>query len=339
MPMKLTRKQFLLGAAAGAGAAVVRAPAVLAAQRTVIRFGIDLAQDHPSTKAAIAAGEQIARNSNGAIELQVFPNNQLGDDTHMLSDLRAGGIQMMGIGDNILATLVPSAAIDNVGFAFKDAKAAWAALDGKVGDMVRKDIAKLGLHPMPRIWDEGFREITAGTKPINTPQDLRGFKIRVPPSPISLSLFRDLGAAPATLNVSELYTALQTHVVDGQENPLGVIETTKFYQVQKYCSMTNHMWVGYWMLMNGTFWQGMPAAHRKIIADAFDTQVTEQRKANEQLNNSLAATLTKQGLTFNTPDTAPFRAALVKSGFYKTWQAKFGPALWSALEHYTGSLA
>jgi TRAP-type transport system periplasmic protein len=339
MSMKLSRKQFLLGAAAGSGVAISSAPAVLAARRSVIRFGIDLAQDHPSTKAAIAAGEEISKKSNGAIELQVFPNNQLGDDTHMLADLRAGGIQMMGIGDNILATLVPSAAIDNVGFAFKDASTAWAALDGKVGEIVRNDIVKLGLQPMPRIWDQGFREITTSTRPINTPQDLHGFKIRVPPSPISLSLFRDLGAAPVTMNSAELYTALQTHVVDGQENPLGIIETQKFYQVQKYCSMTNHMWVGYWMLMNDAFWQGLPADHRKIIADAFDAQADGQRTASEQLNNSLEASLTQQGLTFNKPDIAPFRQILLTSGFYKEWQAKFSPALWSALEQYTGSLA
>jgi tripartite ATP-independent transporter DctP family solute receptor len=339
MPKKLTRKQFLLGAAAGSGAALLRAPAVLAARRTVIRFGIDLAQDHPSTKAAIAAGEQIKQQSSGEIDLQVFPNNQLGNDEHMLSDLRAGGIQMMGIGDNILATLVPSAAIDNIGFAFKDAKTAWAALDGKVGEIVRNDITKLGLQPMTRIWDEGFREITASTRPINTPQDLHGFKMRVPPSPISLALFRDLGAAPVTMNAAELYTALQTHVVDGQENPLGIIETQKYFQVQKYGSLTGHMWVGYWMLMNGAFWQGLPADHRKIIADAFDAQADGQRTANEQLNDSLEANLTKQGMTFNKPDTAPFRGTLVKSGFYKQWQAKFGPTLWSALEQYTGSLA
>lgn len=339
MSLTLSRKQFLRGAAAGSAAVMLRAPALRAARTTVIHFGIDLAQDHPSVKAIIAAGEEIKKKSNGDIQLLLFPNNQLGDDTHMLANLRAGGMQMMGIGDNILATLVPSAAIDNVGFAFKDAQTAWTALDGKVGDIVRADIARLGLQPMHRIWDQGFREITSSTRPIHTPQDLQGFKMRVPPSPISLSIFRGLGSAAVTMNSAELYTALQTHVVDGQENPLGIIETQKFYQVQKYCAMTNHMWVGYWMLVNGAFWQGLPAEHRTIIADAFDAQAGAQRVANEQLNNSLEATLTQQGLTFNKPDIAPFRETLVKSGFYKEWQGKFGTALWAALEQYTGALS
>ncbi len=330
----MTRKQFLTGAAVATGAAAIR-PA-RAARRYVIRFGLDLSTDHPTTVNAMAAARKIKEATNGVVDVEIFPNSQLGNDSHMLSNLRSGAIQMMAIGDNILATLVPSAAIDNIGFAFKSPEMAWGALDGAVGDIVRADIAKAGLIPMRRIWDEGFRQITTSNKQINTPEDLHGFKIRVPPSPISLSLFQSLGAAPATINVSELYTALQTHVVDGQENPLGNIETQKFYQVQKYCSMTDHMWVGYWLLANGTFWNGVPANYRKIVEDTFDAQAQEQRAANQKLDGTLEAKLKGQGMEFATPDKALFQAALVKSGFYKTWKAKFSPELWAALEKSTG---
>ncbi len=338
MAPKLTRKEFLTTAAA-AGAVGWGAGRGRAAQHYVIKFGIDLPADHPTTQHVTAAGEKIKQATNGDVTLQVFPNNQLGDDTHMLANLRAGAMQMMGIGDNILATLVPNAAIDNVGFAFKDAKTAWDALDGDVGELVRPDIDKVGLHAMERVWDEGFREITTSTRPIQTPDDLRGFKIRVPPSPMNLSIFKDLGAAPVTMNVSELYTALQTKVVDGQENPLGVIETAKFYQVQKYCSLTNHMWVGYWMIMNGNFWKRLPPNYQKAVSDAFNTEGEAQRIANAQLDNSLEAKLKSQGLTFNTPDIAAFKEKLVKAGYYKEWKGKFGAQLWSALEKYTGQLA
>ena len=339
MSPMITRKQFLAGVAAvGAAGLVPRAPARAAGRRYVMKFGIDLPADHPTTQHVSAAAEQIKSASKGEVEVQVFPSNQLGDDTHMLANVRSGAIQMMGIGDNILATLVPNAAIDNIGFAFKDSKTAWSALDGAVGESVRPDIEKVGLYPMPRIWDEGFRQITSSTKPIKTADDLHGFKIRVPPSPISLSLFKSLGAAAVTLNVAELYTALQTRVVDGQENPLSVIETQKFYQVQKYCSLTNHMWVGYWQIVNGDFWKGLPADYQKMVSDAFDTQALSQRTASEALNGSLQSKLTSQGLSFVTPQMDSFREALVKSGFYKTWQGKFGPKLWSALEKYTGTL-
>ena len=334
----ITRKQFLLGAAA-AGAATFAIHPARAARKTVIRLGLDLTTDHPTTVNLNAAGKTLTQATNGEVELQVFPNSQLGDDNHMLSNLRSGAIQMMAIGDNILATLVPTAAIDNIGFAFKTPDMAWKALDGQVGELVRADIAKTGLHAMDRIWDEGFREITSSTKPIKTPADLQGFKIRVPPSPISLSLFQSLGASPVTVNASELYTSLQTHIADGQENPLGNIETMKLDQVQKYCSVTNHMWVGYWLLMNGAFWSGLPPEHQKAVADAFNNQAPIQRAANQKLDASLEETLKKQNMEFFAVDPDAFRDVLTKSGFYKTWQAKFGAPLWSALEGTTGPLA
>ncbi|MGI4799680.1 MAG: TRAP transporter substrate-binding protein [Janthinobacterium lividum] len=337
--MSVTRQHFLRGAIAAAALPLVNILPARAARRTIIKFGLDLTSDHPTTVNATAAAKKIKDATNGDVDVQIFANSQLGDDTHMLSNLRSGAMQMMAIGDNILATLVPTCAVDNIGFAFKDAETAWKALDGKVGDLVRADIAKTGLHPMTRIWDEGFREVTSSTKPIKAPEDLQGFKIRVPPSPISLSLFQSLGAAPITINASELYTSLQTKVADGQENPLGNIETMKLDQVQKYCSLTNHMWVGYWLLMNGSFWSSMPAEHQKIVGDTFDAQALEQRAANQKLDESLEEVLKKQNMEFIKVDTKAFQAVLTKAGFYKTWQGKFGTPLWSALESYTGPLA
>ena len=338
MTKMITRKTFLLGTAAAAGVSTFAIHRAQAARKYVLKFGIDLAQDHPSTLHAIAAGQQIKEVTNGAVEVQVFPNNQLGDDTHMLASIRSGAIQMMGVGDNVLATLVPSAAAASIGFAFKDVQTAWSAMDGRLGELVHADIEKAGLHAMRCVWDEGFREITSTPKPINTPEDLHGFKIRVPDSPISLSVFKNLGAAPGTLNFSQVYTALQTKVFDGQENPIANTETQKLYQVQKYCSMTDHMWDGYWILVNGAFWDGMPAELQKAVTDGFDGQAQAQRTASKALNNTVRSALEAQGMIFNTPDKAPFREKLASSGFYEDWRRKFGPSLWSALEQYTGSL-
>jgi tripartite ATP-independent transporter DctP family solute receptor len=332
----LTRKQFLAGAAATPAAVSTRRART--APTYNIHLGYDGTMDHPIMIGMAAAAARIRKATDGQVNVRLFPDNQLGDDTHMLANLRSGAMQMMAIGDNILATLVPSAAIDNVGFAFRSAETAWAALDGAVGDIIRAETVKAGLYPMHHIFDQGFREITSSTKQINAPDDLRGFKMRVPPSPISLQIFQSLGASPVTINSAEVYTALQTHVADGQENPLGVIETLKFYQVQKYCALTDHMWVGFWALMNGAYWNSMPENLRRIVADAFDAEAVGERPANENLNNTLEETLKKQGLTFNRPDKTAFQAALAKSGFYKTWREKFGAPLWSALEKYTGPL-
>ena len=170
---------------------------------------------------------------------------------------------MMGIGDNILADPGPTRRDRQCRLRLQGRETAWSALDGVVGDIVRADIDKdRPAADAPQSGTKASARSPRSTKPINTPDDLHGFKIRVPPSPISLSLFKDLGAAPVTLNVAELYTALQTHVVDGQENPLGLIETQKLYQVQKYCSLTNHMWVGYWMLVNGAYLEKPAGRHQ-----------------------------------------------------------------------------
>ena len=338
MARSISRAAFLAGAAA-----TVTAPMIIgvarAASKTIIKLGVDVASDNPTTLHAIAASREIAKATNGEITVQVFPNSELGDDTHTLAEVRSGAIQMMGIGDNILATLVPSCAIDNMGFAFKDSQNAWDALDGDVGTLVRADIESSGLFAMRKIWDDGFRQITTDTQPINTADDLKGFKIRVPPSPISLGLFKSLGAAPGTLNLADVYTALQTKVYDGQENPLSFIETQKFYQVQKYCSMTGHMWNGRWLVVNAPFWNSLPADHQKAVADGFDGQAASQRLMNQKLNDGLKDKLVSQGLIFNTPDKASFREKLASSGFYTTWKAKFTPQLWSTLERYTGQLA
>lgn len=339
MALMTTRKQFLVGAGSAVGATIFAPFVARAARPTIIRFGIDLPTDHPMTKHVFAAADDIKRESRGELDLKVFPNSQIGNDTHMFSSVRSGAIQMMGIGSNLVANMTPSAGISDLGFAFKDATTAYAAMDGTVGDIVRSNIAARGLEPMSIVWSDSFFEICTSTKPIETPEDLKNLKIRVPESEMSVSLFKALGAAPVTLNLSEVYTALQTHVMDGAELPLATIETGAYYQVQKYCSLTNHFWLGYWMLMNGPFWKRLPTDHQKVIATAFNAQGLKERIAIADFSKSLQAQLTSQGMKFNTTDPTLFQAVLKKNGFYGEWKKKFGPKLWSALETYTGPLA
>src|SRR3984957_8461253 len=121
-------------------------------------------------------------------------------------------------------------------------------MDGEPGAHVRSVIAKSGLVAFEKMGDNGYRQVTSSTPPINTPDHFKGFKIRVPVSPLWTSMFKAFGAAPASINFSEVYSALQTKVVEGQENPLAIIATAKLYEVQKYASTTNHMWDGFWFL-------------------------------------------------------------------------------------------
>jgi tripartite ATP-independent transporter DctP family solute receptor len=209
-------------------------------------------------------------------------------------------------------------------------------MDGDLGAYMRAQIGKTGLVVMEKIWDNGFRQITSSTKPIQTPDDLKNFKIRVPASPLWTSMFKALGAGPTTINWNETYSALQTRVVDGQENPLAIINIGKVYEVQKYCSLTNHMWDGFWFLANRRAWEKLPANIKEVIARNINEAGLAERADVAKLNASLQEDLTAKGMAFNKPEPAPFREALRKAGFYDEWKRKFGDEAWAILNKSAG---
>jgi len=163
-------------------------------------------------------------------------------------------------------------------------------------------------------------------------------KIRVPASQILTSLFKGLDASPATVPIGELYTALQTKVVDGQENSLPTIDASKLYEVQKYCSYTSHMWDCFTLVGNKRIWNAMPEDLRALATRNFDAHALKQRAAHDALTVSLETKLKGLGMQFNKVDVRPFRQVLAKSGFYVEWQKKFGPEAWALLEKYSGKL-
>jgi tripartite ATP-independent transporter DctP family solute receptor len=294
---------------------------------------------HPQSVRQQEAAARIKAATNGRVDIQLFPNNQLGSDTDMLSQLRSGAIDFFTLSGLILSTLVPAASINGVGFAFKDYPTVWSAMDGKLGAYVRGEIGKRGLIAMDRMWDNGFRQITSSTRPIKTPADLKGFKIRVPISPLWTSMFQAFGASPISINFSEVYSALQTKIAEGQENPLSLIQIAKLYEVQKYCSMTSHMWDGFWMLANRTSFTGMPKDLQDIVAQNLDQSALDERADIAKLNDSVAADLKAKGLTFVEVDKPEFRAALKQAGFYAEWKKKYGDEAWAILEGAVGSLS
>ena len=338
--MGITRRQFIAGAAVTAAVAAVP---ILAKRSEAAEFTYkwcnNLPVTHPTNVQARAAVERIKNESGGRMEIQIFPNNQLGGDTDVLSQLRSGAVQFFNLSPGILSILVPAAFINGVGFAFKDYKQVWAAMDGGLGDHVRTQISKVGLRAFEKIWDNGYRQTTTSTKPIVKPEDFRGLKIRVPVSPLWTSLFKALGSSPASINFAEVYTALQTKTVEAQENPLAIIDTGRLYEVQKYCSMTNHMWDGFWVLANQKAWDKLPADLQNIITKNINIGGDRQRADVKKLNDTLQKDLSKKGLTFNNVNIDPFRDALRKAGFYDEWRKKFGEDAWHLLEKYTGRLA
>jgi len=338
--MIISRRALLAGLGSGLGGAGLSMPYVAraAAADYSWKFGHGFSVTHPVHTFALEAAARIKQDTGGKVDIGVFGNSQLGGDSDLLSQVRSGAIDFFSTGGLIFATLVPVAAINGTGFAFKNSDAVWPAMDGDLGALIRKGFEKAELYAFEKIWNNGFRQITTSKKPIRDPADLEGFKIRVPVSQVYVSLFRALGAAPTSINLSDVYTALQTGVVDGQENPLVVADTSKFYEVQKFCSRTNHVWDGSWIVTSNRTWRGVPDDIKAKVAAGFNDSAIRQREAVTKLNDELATSLQQKGITFNDTDPAPFRDVLRKAGFYAEWKARHGEEAWSLLEKSVGKL-
>jgi tripartite ATP-independent transporter DctP family solute receptor len=339
--MGFSRRTLLKASAASAVLGGIGAPLVARAQTAefTYKYANNLPDGHPLNARAKEMAAAIKADTNSRFELQIFPNNQLGSDTDMLSQIRSGGVEFFTLSGLILATLVPAASISGIGFAFPDYDTVWKAMDGGLGAHIRGEITKANLVVMDNIWDNGFRQTTSSTKPINGPEDLKGFKIRVPVSPLWTSMFKAFEAAPASINFSEVYSALQTKIVEGQENSLAIISTAKLYEVQKFCSLTNHMWDGFWFLANRRAWEKLPEDIRTIVAKNINAAGVKEREDVAKLNAGLQQELAGKGLTFNQPNVTPFRDKLRSAGFYAEWKGKYGDQAWELLEKSVGKLS
>src|SRR5436305_4562899 len=339
--MSFSRRTLLKASAATAVMGSVGAPFVARAQAAefTYKYANDLPDTHPMNARAKEMAAAIKAETNGRFDLQIFPNNQLGSDTDMLSQIRSGGIDFFTLSGLILARLVPAASISGIGFAFPDYDTVWKAMDGGLGAYIRGEITKANLVVMDKIWDNGFRETTSSTKPINGPDDLKGFKSRVPVSPLWTSMFKAFDAAPASINFSEVYSALQTRIVEGQENPLAIISTAKLYEVQKFCSLTNHMWDGFWFLANRRAWEKLPEDVRTVVAKNINAAAVKEREDTAKLNANLQQELAGKGLTFNQPNVTPFREKLRSAGFYGERKGKYRDQAWELLEKSVGKLS
>ncbi len=332
------RRTMLGGAAAVAGTLAMPTIGRAAAPEFVYKFGVDLPAAHPTSIWAQKAADRIKVETDGRMEMQVFPNSQLGSSTDMTSQVRSGALDFLSQSGPVLSQLAPAAAINSVGFAFKSEAEVWQALDGDLGGYVRGQIEKAGLVVMDRIWSLGFRQITTSTVPVKGPADLKGMKIRVPPGSIFITLFRALSAGPTSINYNELYAAMQSHVVDAQENPVGVLVAAKLYEVQKYLSLTNHMWAGYWFVANRRSFEALPQDIRATFARIVNESAVEQRAQLAREDGAYLKELGTKGLIVNETKPEDFRNALVEAGYYKEARARFGEQPWAVLEKYAGPL-
>jgi tripartite ATP-independent transporter DctP family solute receptor len=336
----IDRRTFIKTGATIAAAAPLFSIGTRRAQAADFSYKLATGQDptHPVNIRGQQACDKIREATAGKLDIKLFPANQLGSDTDLLSQVRSGGVEFFNLASSILATLTPAAGIVNTGFAFPDYDTVWKAMDGDLGGYIRQQIEKSGILAVSKPWDNGFRQVSSSTRVVKSPADLKGFKIRVPQAPMLTSLFKSLDAGPAPINFNELYSALQTGVVEGQENPLPIIATAKLYEVQKSISLTSHVWDAYWILGNRRAWEKLPADMRAIVTREFEAAGMLQRQDIAKLNTSLRDDLKAKGINMVEVDREAFRGALKKTSFYTDWKAKYGEQGWGALEKYTGKL-
>jgi len=333
---KPTRRALLAGAAAFPLLTMLKWPA--SAAEFELKYATGQDPSHPVNLRAQEALTRIREATSGRVDIKLFPANQLGSDTDLLTQVRNGSIEFFNLSSLILATLVPISGITSVGFAFKNYAEVWGAMDGQLGDHIRSEIAKSPIFTVSKIWDNGFRHVTSSTREIRGPADLKGFKLRVPPAPPLTSLFKALDAAPTPINFNEVYTSLQTKVVEGQENPLAIIATARLYEVQKTCSLTAHVWDGYWVLGNKRAFAKLPTDVQAIITRELDKSARDQRADIAKLSDTLKADLKAKGITFIDVQQDDFRKALASTNFYAEWKQKYGPTAWDLMEKVSGKL-
>ena len=333
---KPTRRALLAGAAAFPLLTMLKWPA--SAAEFELKYATGQDPSHPVNLRAQEALTRIREATSGRVDIKLFPANQLGSDTDLLTQVRNGSIEFFNLSSLILATLVPISGITSVGFAFKNYDEVWGAMDGQLGDHIRSEIAKTPIFTVSKIWDNGFRHVTSSTREIRGPADLKGFKLRVPPAPPLTSLFKALDAAPTPINFNEVYTSLQTKVVEGQENPLAIIATARLYEVQKTCSLTAHVWDGYWVLGNKRAFAKLPTDVQAIITRELDKSARDQRADIAKLSDTLKADLKAKGITFIDVQQDDFRKALASTNFYAEWKQKYGPTAWDLMEKVSGKL-
>jgi tripartite ATP-independent transporter DctP family solute receptor len=336
--MRLSRRAVLAGAAGVTSFGILHWYPASAAEFT-FKLGHDEPLTHPLHTRAAEAAAKIREDSRGRLVVQVYPNNQLGGDTQMFAQLRSGALELMPIGDNIVGNVVPAASVAALPFVFGSYQDVWATMDGPLGNYIHAQIEKLGLHVFEKGWDSGLRHVFTTNRPVHSADDMKGLKLRVPEAPIQVSFFKALGASPTPINISELYTALQTHLVDGAEQPLVSMEFSRYYEVAKQISLTRHQATTYEMLANGAAWQRLPNDLQQILARNLNATALAQRADIVDSEAALEAKLKTQGMTFITPDRESFRAVIQRAGLYAQWRDTYGAEPFGLLEQSVGKLA
>jgi tripartite ATP-independent transporter DctP family solute receptor len=267
-------------------------------QERTIRFGHLNNPDHPISMGVKKFAEIVAAKSGGKLQVKEFPSNQLGTEQQQTSALQGGVQEMQSPATTSIVGIVKEYGVVDFPFSVSSYAQAFALLDGPLGKALLERLPEKGLVGLA-YWDLGFRNVTNSKRPIARPEDLEGLKLRVIPNPVFLETFKAFKANPVPMSFSELYTALETKTVDGQENPYAVILSNKFFEVQKYVSGTNHVYGTNVILVSKKFWDRLSPVEQRILQDAAIEARDYQRQLSRAAAERAVGELTAKGMQFN----------------------------------------
>ena len=266
------------------------------AQPKVLKISNGVNELHPSYLAGKKFGEILAARLPGKYTVQVYANAQLGYDVRATEGVRIGTLEMVTTSASPLTGLVPEFNVFDLPFIIPSEKAADAIFDGPIGAKLAAALEPKGIKLLA-YYENGFRQLTNSAHAVKTPADMKGLKIRTMQNPIHLEAFRAMGANPTPMPFSEVFTALQQKTIDGQENPIPTIWLSKFYEVQKYVTLTGHVYGPHIFLVGKKLWDSFPAADQKVIAEAAKESAVYQRALNRKMNKDFVDELRKAGVT------------------------------------------
>ena len=266
-------------------------------------YTIKMAYVVPETQSThIAAAEvfkpYVEEASEGRIKVELYPNGQLGGDRQAIESVQLGTVHMTIPAVAVLSGFEPKFQVFDLPFVFKSKEAAYKALDGELGDRLSSLLIPLGMRNLA-FAENGFRHVSNNKGPITKPEDLAGFKIRTMENPVHMATFKALGANPTPISFGELYTALQQKVVDAQENPIPLVYTSKFYEVQKYYSLTGHVYAATVVLVNDAFFTSLPEDLQDILVEGAVRYRTYQRELSQKQDEEMIAKLREAGMEVN----------------------------------------
>lgn len=325
--MKISRRLLSCGAAA--------ALACLATSAFAAKFNLKLGHAVNTTDgqhaAAVKMAELVKQRTNGDVEITIYPANQLGNDAAMINGVRGGTIDIVSSGASNYNGIVANTAAMELPFVFRSAQHAYTVLDGPVGSGVLGELTPHGLKGLA-YWENGWRAFTNNKRPIRTPEDVKGLKIRSTGNPYHIQAFKLLGMNPSPMAIAELYTALETGTFDAQEHPINVTWSSKFYEVQKHLTVSNHVYSPLILVMNKAKFDSLPANYQAIVVEAAREAAKYQRELNAQNAGKVVAELKKSGMqVVETVDMAPFQK-IVSEPIAKAFGEKNGMALLQAIE-------